>query len=56
MGEHKFEQTALVSGVQNAIVEQRDVSSDLRVNTPGGRFHVRWDENGSASALGQLAC
>ena len=55
MGEHKFEQTALVSGVQNAIVEQRDVSSDLRVNTPGGRFHVRWDENASASALGQLA-
>jgi hypothetical protein len=24
------------------------------VNTPGGRFQVRWDENGSATALGQL--
>ncbi|KFB68296.1 MAG: Transposase [Candidatus Accumulibacter vicinus] len=23
--------------------------------TPGGRFHVRWDEGGSATALGQLA-
>jgi hypothetical protein len=26
----------------------------LRVATPGGRFHVRWDEGGSATALGQL--
>jgi hypothetical protein len=25
------------------------------VATPGGRFHVRWDEGGSATALGQLA-
>jgi len=24
------------------------------VATPGGRFHVRWDEDGSATALGQL--
>ena len=55
MGEDKFEQTTLVNAVQSTIVESRDVSNDLRVNTPGGRFHVRWDENGSASALGQLA-
>ena len=55
MGEDKFDQTTLVNAVQSVIVESRDVSGDLRVNTPGGRFHVRWDENGSASALGQLA-
>jgi hypothetical protein len=29
--------------------------ADLRVATPGGVFQVRWDENASASALGQLA-
>ena len=30
-------------------------SGELRVATPGGVFQVRWDENASASALGQLA-
>jgi hypothetical protein len=24
------------------------------IATPGGRIHVRWDEKGSATALGQL--
>jgi hypothetical protein len=28
---------------------------ELRADTPGGRFQVRWDENGSATAMGQLA-
>ena len=28
---------------------------ELRVATPGGRFQVRWDEGGSATAMGQLA-
>jgi hypothetical protein len=27
----------------------------MRVQTPGGVFSVRWDEQGSATALGQLA-
>ena len=27
----------------------------MRVPTPGGVFTVRWDERGSATALGQLA-
>ena len=27
----------------------------MRVQTPGGVFTVRWDERGSATALGQLA-
>ena len=55
MGEAKFEQKALVKAVESAISEQMIPSADLRVTTPGGRFQVRWDENGSASALGQLA-
>lgn len=55
MGEEKFEQTALVKVVQGAIAVQPQQSGDLRVDTPGGVFQVRWDENASASALGQLA-
>ena len=52
MGEMTFEQTPLVKAVESALAER---SGELRVSTPGGRFQVRWDENGSASALGQLA-
>ena len=55
MGEAEFEQKAVVKAVDAAIVEQVKQSAEMRVNTPGGRFQVRWDENGSASALGQLA-
>lgn len=55
MGEEKFVQTALVKAVQDAIAVQPQQSGDLRVATPGGVFQVRWDENASASALGQLA-
>jgi hypothetical protein len=55
MGEEKFAQTALVQAVQGAIAVLPQPSADLRVATPGGVFQVRWDENGSASALGQLA-
>ncbi|MDP2852142.1 MAG: transposase, partial [Gallionella sp.] len=55
MGEAEFEKNALVRAVDEAIAEQVREATDLRVSTPGGRFQVRWDENGSASALGQLA-
>ena len=55
MGERKFEQTAVVKALDGVMAEPSESCRDLRVNTPGGRFHVRWDENGSASALGQLA-
>lgn len=55
MGEAEFEQKAVVKAVDAAIVEQVKQSAEMRVTTPGGRFQVRWDENGSASALGQLA-
>ncbi|MBK6973150.1 MAG: hypothetical protein IPH26_09455 [Sterolibacteriaceae bacterium] len=56
MGEARFPQRAVVSAVQAALAEQLAAGEqELRVSTPGGRFHVRWDENGSATALGQLA-
>ena len=54
MGEKEFEQKALVTAVQGAVAEQVKQASELRVTTPGGRFQVRWDDNGSATALGQL--
>ena len=55
MGEDKFEQTSLAKAVQGVTAVQSQQSGDLRVATPGGVFQVRWDENASASALGQLA-
>jgi hypothetical protein len=55
MGEREFEQNALAKAVEGAIAEQVREASELRVATPGDRFQVRWNENGSASALGQLA-
>ena len=54
MGEMEFEQKALVKAVDGALQEQGRAAAELRVATPGGRFHVRWDEGGSATALGQL--
>lgn len=55
MGEEKFAQTALVKAVQGAIAVLPQQGGDMRVAAPGGVFQVRWDENASASALGQLA-
>ena len=55
MGEEKFAQTALVKAVQGAAAVLPQQIADLRVATPGGVFQVRWDDNASASALGQLA-
>ena len=54
MGETGFEQKAMVRAVSSAVAEQEQ-EAELRVATPGGRFQVRWDEGGSATALGQLA-
>jgi len=54
MGEEKFALTALVNAIQGTIAVLPQQSGDLRVATPGGVFQVRWDENASASALGQL--
>jgi hypothetical protein len=55
MGELEFEQKALVKAVDQALLDQVREGIELRLTTPGGRFHVRWDEGGSATALGQLA-
>ena len=55
MGEGEFEEKALVTAVRGAVARQAEQAAELRVSTPGGRFQVRWDENGSATALGQLA-
>jgi hypothetical protein len=54
MGELKCEQKALVKAVGQALMESDRDLTDYRLATPGGRFHVRWDETGSATALGQL--
>ncbi len=51
MVEAEFERRALALAVESALVEVAPETGDLRVSTPGGRFHVRWDENESASAL-----
>jgi len=55
MGETEFEQKGLVSAVQGALAEPVKAAAELSIATPGGRFQVRWDEGGSATALGQLA-
>ena len=46
---------ALVTAVSSAVAEQAREAAELRVTTLGRRFHVRWDEGGSATALWQLA-
>jgi hypothetical protein len=56
MGDCDFAQNAMVKAVGTAAQEgQECTAQELRVATPGGRFQVRWDERGSATALGQLA-
>jgi len=55
MGEMEFEQRELVKAVNIAVQEMNQSTKELRLSTPGGRFHVRWDEGGSATAMGQLA-
>ena len=56
MGETKFEPNVMAAAVQSALAEQADlVEQEMRLTTPGGRYQVRWDDTGSATALGQLA-
>jgi hypothetical protein len=55
MGEAKFEPNVMVMAVQDALAEQAvQIEQEMRLNTPGGRYQVRWDDSGSATALGQL--
>jgi hypothetical protein len=55
MGELDVERKELVKAVDGALQEIGQGAAEMRVATPGGRLHVRWDEGGSATALGQLA-
>ena len=54
MGEIKFEKKTLVEAINTTLQETEQTTAEQSVATPGGRFHVRWDEGGSATALGQL--
>lgn len=52
MGEIEFKPNKLVAAVGMAI-QQQELEA-MRIDTPGGRIHVRWDEGGSATPSGQL--
>jgi len=54
MGEKEFEQKVMVQAVGSDLHEVEDKAAEMSVSTPGGRFQVRGDEGGSATALGQL--
>ena len=56
MGEQKFALKPLAEAAEQALavaVGSGD-GEDMRVSTPGGVFHVRWDDRGGATAMGQL--
>ena len=60
MGERKLAPVKAMKAVALACQEAIDrmvepADEAMRVNTPGGVFTVRWDQRGSATALGQLA-
>ena len=55
-GKQRFTPKALVTSFEAAVIEQALRIREHRIKTAGGRFQVRWDEHGTASALGQLAC
>ena len=60
MGERKLAPVKAMTAVAAACQESIDAMVEpahpgMRVQTPGGVFSVRWDERGSATALGQLA-
>ena len=56
MGEQKFALKPLAEAAEQALVAAvgSGVGEDMRVITPGGVFHVRWDSRGGATAMGQL--
>ena len=60
MGEGEVAPGKALTAVAAACHESIETSVEsaqeaMRVRTPGGVFEVRWDERGSATALGQLA-
>ena len=54
MGEAEFAQKRVAEAVEEAVIAQSTAYAEQRIATAGGRFQVKWDENGNASALGQL--
>ena len=54
MGETEFAQKRVAEAVEEAVIAQSTAHAEQRIATAGGRFQVKWDENGNASALGQL--
>jgi hypothetical protein len=60
MGEGELAPVKALTAVAAACQESIDKTAEsaqqaMQVRTPGGVFEVRWDERGSATALGQLA-
>ena len=56
MGEGKTTVKAVAAACREPInTAVQTLDDSMRVQTPGGVFSVRWDERGSATALGQLA-
>ena len=56
MGEAEFKANGMAVAVMDAVSDMGSASgSGMRLLTPGGRYQVRWDEGGSATAMGQLA-
>jgi hypothetical protein len=55
MGDEEFEPNVMAAAVQSGLADQSElVEQEMRLTTPGGRYQVRWDDSGSATALGQL--
>ena len=54
-GKQRFAPKALETSVEAAVIDQALEIREHRIKTAGGRFQVRWDEDGTASARGQLA-
>lgn len=55
MGEAGFKANSISVAIGEALAEMSDQENrGLRLSTPGGRYQVRWDESGSATAMGQL--
>lgn len=56
MGEAKFKPNGMTAAVGSALAEVvAQAEGEMRLTTPGGRYQVRWDDGGNATALGQLA-
>lgn len=55
MGEKKHKLNSLVVATQQAIQSMQENTAAMSVVTPGGGIQVSWDENASATAMGQLS-